>query len=552
MKRQIMVLCLALAGWSGAGLVPHPALAASLCVGSGSGCYSTIQAGLNAAHDGDVIHVDPGTFAGGITVNVSVQLIGAGAASTIIKGGGPVVTIGQDGAATEPTVSITGVTITGGLNTSNPLPYFARGGGIAVPAAANGAIGATVTITDSVITGNAAIPSASIPVSFICPTCQFAGGIGGGISNLGTMALTNTTVSNNQSGDRPGLPAFASDAEGAGILDGFGAILTLKNSVVTGNHAVATAPNGRFADSGGIMARPGASLTIDGSTVSDNAADLSTAINTAGPTGTGIGANSGGLHVQQDFSSGVMATATIRDSTITGNEVSATNQSGDAVAFSGGIDDDGSLTLRDSTVSNNQVTGTSTFTGSPAGSAFTDSGGIEIEGPATISNTKFTGNSVSAMSIAGQAVAGGGAISPGSPTPGVMTTVSNSLFSGNAVSATSTTGSVSAGGGGLSNVGALLVRDTTVSYNSVTATGPSGYAQGGGIANVNIGFGSPQLTLQDGAITHNTLTASPGMSLQGGGIYNGSGGAVRVANTAIAKNTPDNCYPPNTIAGCSG
>ena len=107
--------------------------------------------------------IAPGRFAGGVTVDVSVAIVGAGAGSTIIKGGGPVLTIGVFGAATEPTVSITGVTITGGVATSTPAPdgpmtFVARGGGVFIPGSAGG-VGATVTIRNSLITGNRASPS---------------------------------------------------------------------------------------------------------------------------------------------------------------------------------------------------------------------------------------------------------------------------------------------------------------------------------------------------------------------------------------------------------
>jgi hypothetical protein len=554
MQRLIVVLCLALVGWSGAGLAADPALAASLCVGSGPGCYPTLQQALDKADNGDVIHIEPGTYSGStpspIVITKSVQIIGAGAALTTIKGGGPVVTIGQSGASTEPTVSLKGVTITGGLNASYPDTVHAFGGGIAVPPAANDGIGATVTITDSVITDNAAVPSASLPRPERCPTCRVAIGRGGGIWTEGAMTLTNTVVSNNRAGDMPGLPANASDADGGGILEGNGASLTLNNSVVTGNHALATTPNGRFANSGGIFAFPGATLTLDGSTVSNNTADLSAAITTAGPTGTGIAAVSGGIHVAQDFSSGLLATATIRNSTITGNEVSATNQSGDAVAFSGGIDADGSLVLRDSTVSNNRVTATTTFVGSSPGNAFTDSGALEIEGPATISNTKFIGNSVTATSTAGLAFANPGGVGA---TPSQPMTISDSVISGNSASAASTTGQAVVQGGGLLVFAVVTLRNTTVSHNTGTATGPSGVAQGGGIWNGNFFPGaSSTLTLIDSAITDNSLSTSPGIQLQGGGLYNGTGATVTLTNTMITRNTPDNCYPPNTIAGCSG
>ena len=118
---------------------------------------STIQAAVDAAHDGDTITIAPGTYAGPITINVSVDVRGAGAGATTIKGGGPVVTIGAEQASTEPTVSLSGVTITGGLNDSFPDHAVTQGGGVRIPQGSfpdrNG-LGATVTISDSVIAGN--------------------------------------------------------------------------------------------------------------------------------------------------------------------------------------------------------------------------------------------------------------------------------------------------------------------------------------------------------------------------------------------------------------
>ena len=48
---------------------------------------------LAAAHRGDTITIGPGTYAGGVTIDVSVKLV-AGSGATIISGGGPVLTIG--------------------------------------------------------------------------------------------------------------------------------------------------------------------------------------------------------------------------------------------------------------------------------------------------------------------------------------------------------------------------------------------------------------------------------------------------------------------------
>ena len=141
--------------------------AASLCVGRQPGCYGSIQAAVDAAPDGAAITVGPGTFAGGITIAKSLTLRGAAAAATVISGGGPVLTIGTAGALTEPTVSLSGVTITDGFNTA-PL---ALGGGVSVPPSASG-LGATVTISDSVVSGNRAAPASTVPG---CPPFPFAG-----------------------------------------------------------------------------------------------------------------------------------------------------------------------------------------------------------------------------------------------------------------------------------------------------------------------------------------------------------------------------------------
>src|SRR4029079_17981849 len=96
----------------------------------------------------------------------SILRVGAGAGSTVIRGGGPVLTIGTFGAASEPTVSISGVKITGGRTTSSPDEMGgdarASGGGIFVPPAADFAAGATVTVRDSVISGNKAAPTKTL------------------------------------------------------------------------------------------------------------------------------------------------------------------------------------------------------------------------------------------------------------------------------------------------------------------------------------------------------------------------------------------------------
>src|SRR5262245_21756540 len=93
--------------------------ARTLCVGDGKGCASTIQSALSAARDGDVISIGAGTYRGPLVITKSVRLAGAGADATTIRGGGPVVSVGEFLAARPPTVVIAGVTITGGVTTSS-------------------------------------------------------------------------------------------------------------------------------------------------------------------------------------------------------------------------------------------------------------------------------------------------------------------------------------------------------------------------------------------------------------------------------------------------
>jgi hypothetical protein len=44
---------------------------------------------VDAAADGDAIEIAPGTYAGGVSVDVSVDIRGVSAGATTIKGGGP-------------------------------------------------------------------------------------------------------------------------------------------------------------------------------------------------------------------------------------------------------------------------------------------------------------------------------------------------------------------------------------------------------------------------------------------------------------------------------
>lgn len=447
--------------------------AASLCVGAKTPCLASLQAAVDAAQDGDVIHVGPGTFAGGVVIGKSVDVIGSGASATTISGGGPVLTIGASAAG--PAVRLVAITVTGGLNTASP----AFGGGIAVLP------GASLTLTDSVVTGNHAAPASNVPSGLPCGgTCPFARASGGGIDNFGTTTLVDVRVTDNAA-DGP----VTSDADGGGIMNERGAVLVVRDSVVSGNAARAVLPFGRFAEAGGIFSRLGSTLTVVGSIVRENVAELHTAFPAAI-----TGAQTGGIKLGGD----VTTVGTILDSQIDDNRVLATSTGGDLVAFSGGIDDDGSLVLRDSTVDGNRVDA------SGNANVSVDSGGLELEGNATITDTRIAGNGVAAHTTNGDALAQGGAVTiVGEDEPAVVT-IRDSVVRANTADSTSTAGSALTQGGGIANGAPLDLRSSVVSGNAASAKAASAAVEGGGIWNGDLGFGVPELRLRNVLVTGNT------------------------------------------------
>jgi hypothetical protein len=482
--------------------------ATTFCVGGGPGCYVTIQAALDAAHDGDTISVGRGTFAGGITIEKSVRLVGVGAAATIISGGGPVVTIGDVLGDSTPVVSISRVTITGGVNESRPNGAVARGGGVSIRSP-----GATVAISDSIVADNRVTPQAS----------GFA--LGGGIDNAGTLVVLNTRVSNNEVGSAAasGSPAF--NARAGGINNQPGAALTLRHTVVTGNRVAVTAANARLAVAGGISDFGGV-LSIDDSVVGGNSVEADTA------TPGEVESFTGGIEVT------AAGSATITRTTVRDNTVRGVNVGGDAMVGVGGISTDPGVTfvLRDCAVSHNSV-----YLQTTGGSSdIANVGGLDLEGHVDVSRCQFVGNTVQAKTSSGFTIA----IAGGLETRGLEPfTISDSLVADNSVVASTTDGFVAAAGGGIFNGGLLTLLRTRVVDNRVRVAAPAGFAQGGGIWNSLIPIpGAPpdaELTLIDGVVAANRLITSPGLDAAGAGIF--SSVPVSLRRTVIDGNSPDQC-----------
>jgi hypothetical protein len=518
------------------------------CVG-GRGCYPTLAAAIAAAHDGDSVRINPGTYAGGVEIDKSVTLRGAGAGRTIIAGGGPVLTIGDWNAATAPTVVISGVTITGGRTTAIPVDQEGQpidgleafGGGIQIPPTAAGGPGATVTISNSDITGNQATATATYAPDSLedspgwpaCPglvPCAFAQSAGGGIASWGALTLIDSLVSGNEAA------GVASDADGGGIAT-FAGSLTLTGTAISRNTAKAVAPNGRYAEGGGLYIGDGTMLAIHASTISGNAAVLTSAFPyfVGGDQTLDMNANGGGVHLGDDV------TATVDGTGIDRNSISIVDPMGEPVGFDPGLclctDDQTSstLTMRNSTVSYNRID----VTVASQADVFPGSGSaLELDGPGTVTNTAVIGNSVIVRALTGDAVATNGvAVADGS----TQVAISNSVIAGNTTSAIAPHGAAEILGGGLMNQGPLLLQSDLITRNQATVSGQSGHAQGGGIFNGPTWFDAGPLTLLNTIVSRNVLAGGPGSVLEGAGIYTLAPATTTIQGGSVSHNVPDDC-----------
>ncbi len=537
--RRALVALVGAAAIAYAGVGEAAAKGDTLCVG-GPDCYVTIQAAVNLAQNGDTIRIARGTFAGGVTIDRSVNLVGTAARTTTISGGGPVLTIGSP--STSPTVTLAHLTISDGDTTTDPqapncgpdVPTC--GPGYTTATALGGGIeafqGTRVTILDSAITGNRAVPVRSVPsVKAVCPgdvPCPASFGGAAGIDDWGTMSLIGTTVGNNH--------AAADQSDGGGIAVESGASLSLEASRVTGNSASAAAPTGRFAAGGGIFVDGGGSLTVDRSSISANISSLANSIPTPYPDQVGAtddeNAQTGGVFLSDG------STATIRHSTLDGNTVVANTPLGQGIAADAALCACGDvpLTIANSRIDGNTLTENvfSSDANGPSGPST-----LEADANATITNTGIAGNTATVTAPTSDAAAIGavGFFFGGTVTP----TMTNTAITDNRSIANAPQGSATVQGAGISNNGPLVLTNDRISANTASANGQSGFVQGAGIWN-GLLFGGPTspLTLQNTSVMGNALSGGPGITLQGAGIYT-PGFPITLTNSVVSRNTPDQC-----------
>jgi hypothetical protein len=184
----------------------------------------TIGHAISLASSGDAIRVAAATYKENLSIGLSLKVVGSGANTTIIDGGG-VNTVVRISSATAH-VTLSKVTVQNGSVTNG------RGGGIYN--------GGTLTINNSTLSRNS--------VDY---------GFGGGIYNTGTLTINNSTLSGNSAS---GFCIRLCSA-GAGIYNG--GTLTVNNSTLSENSATSLG--------GGIFGYFG-TATISNSTVSGNSA----------------------------------------------------------------------------------------------------------------------------------------------------------------------------------------------------------------------------------------------------------------------------------------
>lgn len=184
---------------------------ANNCKAPGSAC-KTIGHAIALASSGDSIMVAAATYTENLTIGISLNVLGAGASTTILDGGGAgtVVTIHNTGTS----VILSRMTVRNGQATD--------GGGVYNSG--------NLTITSTTISGNGA--SCAIPLN------QHSAA-GGGIANGGTLTIYNSTVSGNRASCLRGARGGGAAVSGGGISNG--GTLTIKSSTINGNSTVASA-----------------------------------------------------------------------------------------------------------------------------------------------------------------------------------------------------------------------------------------------------------------------------------------------------------------------
>jgi predicted outer membrane repeat protein len=367
----------------------------------------------------------------------SVNIDGPGAGQLTVQrstgGNYPIFTVDKNAV-----VEISNLTIANGLSPT-------LGGGLTNSG--------TLTLDNVVFSGNSAVqggggiynsPSGSLTISgATLSNNRTAEGSGGAILNDGTLTINQSTVSGNHGG------------EGAGLYNSVSATLTVGNCTISSNSG---ANDGGGIYSSGKLAVT--SSTISGNTAIDNGGGILSA-GTLTVTGTTISSNS----ISDSMGSAIDViggTVTISDTMISSNmahsgfgtvalksplaTLDTCTISNNDSGMSGGLLNNGTLTLSNSTVSGN------TSGGSGAAAGIVNNGTLTVTTSTVSGNSGFAGGiwNSAALTISNSTVSGNSAMAPGVQSAGgiaavaqngaatvqlVNDTIANNTVNGNSQSA---------------------------------------------------------------------------------------------------------------------
>ena len=254
----------------------------------------------------------------------------------------------------------------------------------------------TATISDSTITGNNSFFGAGVFVkgNATITNSTFtddSGSEGAGICNDGTTKVTNCTITGDSTGFLGGLynsgklnvySSTISNNKGGGVYNGKKGTTYLSGCTISGNSGVI--------DGGGLSNQYGGTLTLTGCTVEGNYAEIGGGLYNAGTatitdstfsgntaTGSSGGGQGGGV------SSGLLqskAMLTITGSTLSGNT---------AKLGGGGLFNNGTAKVTDSTIADN-------FANQAGSLLASNGGGVDNSGTATLLACTVTGNTTTA------------------------------------------------------------------------------------------------------------------------------------------------------------
>jgi hypothetical protein len=351
--------------------------------------------------------------------------------------------------------------------------------------------GKTVSISGLTVTKGSSADGTNAPSS------PQPGAYGGGILNLGTLALTDMVITGNRTGNggsatNPGITFGAQGGYGGGISSTGSLAMT---NVTVSNNLTGNGGNGGYGHHGGLGGGVHASgaMTMTTSSVTDNNTGIG-GVGSENGGRRGPGGLGGGIYLVSDGTFTMTNITVTSNNTGDGGGVAGSGGHGGGIAYGGFVVPTGSASLINSTVSNN-TTGDATTGQAGFG------GGIFSAGTFTIIGSAITGNST------GFSGPGGGGVGGGIDNSGTLT-MTNTTVSGNS------TGAVGGTGGGLWNAGIATLRNCTIAFNTASWGGA-------GIHQYN---DSSVISIGNSIAAGNSLPGSPtGPDVSGGPLYNSLG-----------------------------